>query len=318
MISVHILLIILGLVGLWVSSGFIIAGVERFSKSVKISRFAVSFLLLGILTSIPEIAIGINSVIKGTPGIFVGNLIGASFVVLLFVIPLLAVFNRGIRLTQHLQQKRLLEFLLIISAPLLIIYDGSINYYEAFLLIFLYIVFAYSLESEESLKHSVSEQLYSQSKSLKSFIIIIIGALLIFVSSHVLTREVEYFSELLHVSSFMISMLFLSLGSNLPEIVIAIRSISQKKLDIAFGDYVGSAAANTLLFGIFTIFSGPFVLPTANFKIISLIMLIGYALFFICARSKRTISTREGLLLMLVFFIFIFFQAAQIIHISTL
>nr|MDQ3014986.1 hypothetical protein [bacterium] len=107
MISVHILMLVLSAAILWLSSGLIISGVERLSKDAKVSRFAISFLLLGMLTSIPEISIGINSIIEGTPEIFVGNLVGASFVILVFIIPLLATFNKGIRLNQHLQPKRL-------------------------------------------------------------------------------------------------------------------------------------------------------------------------------------------------------------------
>jgi cation:H+ antiporter len=318
MISVHILMAVVSAIVLWLSSGFIISGVERLSKDIKVSRFAVSFLLLGALTSIPEISIGINAIVQKTPGIFVGNLIGASFVILIFIIPLLATFNRGVRLNQHLQPKRLMEFLLIIIAPLLIVYDGSVHFYEAILLILLYAVFVHSIQAEESIRqHLVPSEIIS-SRRLHVIGRILIGAALIFLASRFMINEVIFFSELLHISPFMISLLILPIGSNLPELVIAVRSITQKKIDIAFGDYIGSAAANTVLLGVLTILNGSFILQTSDFATTSMIMLGGYALFFIFAKSKRTISPHEGMILMLVFLIFLLFQITEVITLSNL
>lgn len=316
MISVHILMLIVSAAILWLSSGLIISGVERLSKEVRVSRFAVSFLLLGMLTSIPEISIGVNSIIEGTPEIFVGNLVGASFVILALIIPLLAAFNKGIRLNQHLQPKRLMEFLLIIVAPLLIVFDGSVHIYEAFLLIFLYGVFMYSLQSEETVRQHFTPSPVITSKRFKILFKIVAGAVLIFFASRLMIREIIFFSDLWNVSAFMISLLILPIGSNLPELVIAVRSIMLKKIDIAFGDYIGSAAANTLLFGLLTIINGSFKMITADFEVTSLIMLIGYGLFFIFARSKKTISAQEGIVLILVFVVFILFQASEIIALS--
>jgi cation:H+ antiporter len=315
----HVVLISVSAVVLWLSSGLIISGVEELSRSLKVSRFAVSFLLLGFLTSIPEISIGINSVIDKKPEIFVGNLIGASFVILIFIIPLVATFNRGIRLTQHLQPKRLLEFLLIIIAPLLIVFDGSVHYYEAFLLIFLYVVFTYSVQSEESIHAQlVHQHEFISSKRLYTFLKIVIGSILVFIASRMMITEIIYFSNVFDVSSFMISLLILPMGSNLPELVIAARSITQKKIDIAFGDYVGSAAANTLIFGVFSILSGSFLIETAGFGVTSLILIGGYILFFTFARSKKTISPQEGMVLMFVFLMFLLYQATEVISLAVM
>jgi len=47
--------------------------------------------------------------------------------------------------------------------------------------------------------------------------------------------------------------LFLSVGTNLLELSITITSIWKKHKEVAFGDYLGSAAANTFLFGVLTL-----------------------------------------------------------------
>jgi Sodium/calcium exchanger protein. len=64
---------------LWLASGKIVEMIEKIAKKMGFSSFALSFFVLGILTSIPEFSVGVNSLLKKTPDIFVGNLIGASF-----------------------------------------------------------------------------------------------------------------------------------------------------------------------------------------------------------------------------------------------
>ena len=66
---------------IWYCSGIIIRSVENLAKRLKISPFAMSFFVLGILTSVPEFSIGVNSIINNTPDIFVGNLLGASLII---------------------------------------------------------------------------------------------------------------------------------------------------------------------------------------------------------------------------------------------
>ena len=61
---------------IWFVAGLIVTSVDRLAHKLNLSSFAVSFFLLGILTSVPEISVGINSLIDKKPEIFVGNLIG--------------------------------------------------------------------------------------------------------------------------------------------------------------------------------------------------------------------------------------------------
>ena len=103
-------------------------------------------------------------------------------------------------------------------------------------------------------------------------------------------------------------MIVLSLGTNLPELSLAIRSVVSGKKDIAFGDYMGSASANTLLFGIFTLLSGGEVLSVNNFFKTFLFVAGGLVLFFVLSRSENTLSRRAGFILLALYLIFAFFQ----------
>ncbi len=105
--------------------------------------------------------------------------------------------------------------------------------------------------------------------------------------------------------------MFLSLGTNLPEFSLAIRAIISGKKDVAFGDYVGSAAANTLLFGIFTILNTGEVVTVNNFFRTFLIMVLGLGMFFVFSRSKHDITQKEGFVLLVLYGVFVASELAE-------
>src|SRR3989304_7537710 len=94
----NIFIYLASFVALWIGAGLIIKSIGGFSNHLRLSPFSISFFFLGLLTSIPEIAVGFSAVSQGTPEIFVGNLLGGITVIFLFIIPILAILGRGIKL----------------------------------------------------------------------------------------------------------------------------------------------------------------------------------------------------------------------------
>ena len=78
MIVANVISFFLSFFVVWWGAGLIIDAVGRISRKINLSSFAVSFFVLGLMTSIPELSVGINSVINRDPEIFVGNLLGGD------------------------------------------------------------------------------------------------------------------------------------------------------------------------------------------------------------------------------------------------
>lgn len=316
MVPLNILWFIFSTVVIWQATTVVVKGMEQFSKNLRISSFAASFLLLGILTSITEISVGLNSVLEKTPEIFVGNLIGGSFVILVLIIPLLAIFNKGVVFQNHLDHKHLLAFLLLVVTPSFLILDGYVGTYDAYLLILLYLFFLYLFQEEQNVLETLEREHLTRKAVLHNLAKILGGVILVYFASRILVDKTVFFAAVMGIPPFLLSMLILSLGTNLPEFVIAANSIFHRRSDIAFGDYVGSAAANPLLFGIFALMHGPFTVQSRGFDVILVIMFLGYALFFMLARSKNRLSRYEGIALIIVYVLFVLFQATEIVLFS--
>ncbi|MFA5135966.1 MAG: hypothetical protein WC489_01070 [Patescibacteria group bacterium] len=295
---------------IWYASGLIIASVERLAHRLNLSPFAASFFLLGILSSLPEFSVGINSLISHEPEIFVGNLIGATIVLFLFVIPVLAIFGNGIQITHQLNEKDLIFALMVIVTPVFLIADNLVTRTEGVFLIAIYAILIYFIEKKKGLLERIKDKILFDGKS---FIVdlykTLFAMVVIFIASKYIVDQTIVYSEALRIPVFLVSILFLSLGTNLPELSIALRAILMGKKNIAFGDYIGSASANTLIFGILTLLNRQRInIQIYSFKTM-LIMLIGLGFFYLFSRTKNDISRKEGLIL---FFFYMCFIAMEL------
>ena len=294
---------------LWYCSGVIITSVERFAQKLKLSAFTVSFFILGILTSVPEFSVGINSIIDKTPDVFVGNLIGASLTLFIFVIPILAVFGKGVKMTHQMTEHDMIFALLVVAAPIFLIADNVLTRTESVFLILIYIILVYFIEKKKALVTAIKEMKHLGEKSmLINWLELILAVVIIFLTSRFIVNQTIYFSDYFHLSSFIISIVFLSIGTNLPEISLAVRSVIEGKKEVALGDYLGSSAANTLLFGILTFINGDRI-NVSNYSLRTLILtLFGLGVFYVFSQSKKEISQKEGKVLLLIYLLFIITQ----------
>lgn len=298
-------LFLFALTVLWLGAGLIVYSLDSISRRLEISAFAASFSILGILTSLPEISVGINAIIENKPEIYVGNLIGASVVLFLLVIPLLAILGNGVKLSHQLTPTRLILSLYTIGLPSLVIIDGNLTLVESALLILVYFILLYSLEKRKGLLDHFRDKFFAGKKDIyRDLFKIVVGAFIVYMASSILVDKTIIFSKILGISPFLLSLLGLSIGTNLPELSIALRAAATGKKEIALGDYIGSAAANTVIIGILTLVNKKQLLLQNHFIMTFMFMLSGLTLFYYFTRSKNDLSQKEGFALIFVYLAF--------------
>ncbi|OGK24353.1 hypothetical protein A3C25_00665 [Candidatus Roizmanbacteria bacterium RIFCSPHIGHO2_02_FULL_38_11] len=294
---------------IWFGSGMIVTSVDRLAHKLNLSSFVVSFFLLGILTSVPEISVGVNSLIDKKPEIFVGNLIGGIVVIFLLIIPLLALLGDGVKLVHQLEKDNLIFALVVIAAPSMFALDGTISLAEGLFSILLYADLVYIVEKRKGLLERIKDNLvHNKNHIVNDLIKIVLGVGTVFVASRYIVDETIYFSNLFQVSPFLISLIVVSLGTNLPELSLVIRALLLKKKEVALGDYLGSAAANTVIFGGLILANGASTVVPNHFLQTFIFIVGGLLIFYIFSRSKNDISREEGLVLLLGYLLFLFVE----------
>ncbi len=125
--TLNLIIYLISFFGVWVGSGIAIRSVERLSKILGISSFLISFLVLGTLSSTSELSVGVNSILEDNPKIYIGNLIGASIVIFMLIIPLLTVFGKKIPVHSRFQGFNLPASLVVVFLPVFLVLDGKID-----------------------------------------------------------------------------------------------------------------------------------------------------------------------------------------------
>lgn len=294
---------------IWFGAGLIVSAATKFSQKLKLAPFAFSFVFLGILTSTPEFAVGLQAVADHDPEIFVGNLLGGIVVLFLVVIPILAIFGNGISLKNEMGNKMLLVTMAVILLPSLLTLDKRVTNLEGVIMIASYLGLLYAVERNKGIfDRENKELLNTKAYSYKDFLKIILGLGIVFVASSIIVDKTMFFADYFNISAFYIGLIIIALGTDLPELTLAIRSVLSGQKQLAMGDYMGAAAVSTFLFGLFTVLHNGEVITVSNFFTTFIFILTALALFYFFSRSKNNISRLEGLILLSVYFIFIIFE----------
>jgi cation:H+ antiporter len=310
--TINTLLYVVSFVTIWYGAGLIVSAATKFSKKLRLSAFAFSFVFLGLLTSIPEFSVGMQAVADNDPEIFIGNLLGGNIVIFLFIIPMLAIFGKGINLKNELDKKTLLAVLGVIVAPAVFVLDNHINAYEGGILIVLYIALLYFVERKNGIFDKDNKELLNaKAYSLQDVIKLILGIGLVFLSSSIIVDKTIYFAGIFNITTFYISLIVIALGTNLPELSLAIRSVLSGRREVAMGDYLGSSAVNTFLFGLFSLLHGREIFTVNNFVITFIFITAALVLFYMFFNTKKFISRNNGFVLLGIYGLFVLFEFLQ-------
>lgn len=308
-IITHVVTFAAAIAAIWFFAGLIIESVDKVATRFQKSGFVVAFFLLGFLTSLGEISVTVNSIIKGAPQVSAGNLVGASFVLLIFIVPLLAVAAGKVRMSKIFDGWRLAYILFVVAIPSIFLIDGSLTKAEGVASL-LFLVSLFWIINKYNTTPPAKEQRAEILEEVKRPIVVDIGkvvvsAIVIFFSGNLLVSEAVWFADILQAPKSLVGMVLLSVGTNIPEIAIALRAVVKKRSEVAFGNYLGSATMNTLTFGLLALIAGPFTLDQGPVVVACLFTIIGFVLFYFFIKSKDVLSRKEGAVLLGVYALFL-------------
>jgi len=271
-------------------ANFLVTITTRLGHYLKLSQFITGFIILGVATSIPEASIAINSVLAGTPQLSLGNLFGATIVLLTLIAGLAAIFSQGIDVKTELKSStRLLQISALILSPVILLLDLSLTRLDALFLLLLYLgylIYIYRLQP-----HSLPlESQLMNHHFLNSIFLMAAGVIGVALSSKAIVFASLQLSSLLSIPPLAVGTLILSIGTNLPEISVAVAAIRHHHPNLIIGDILGSPAIIALV-GL----SSPFKIPhPILLQTTGIFLVISLAAFFVMTRSKRHLSPLEG------------------------
>lgn len=306
-IFLNIFILIILIVGLVISAKFVESSFVTIANKLRVNEFFLGFFVLAIITSLPEISIAVVSS-NVSPELSLGNLFGATIVILTLIIGISAIKYRGIDFKGKFSEKEVLMGLLTIFLMIVVIFDATLTVFESIVLFSVYAIFIYYLYRKFNKRDSRPTLFLSldNSNPIKLFTIAIIGAVGIIITSTYIVETAGNIAESLKVSETLIGILMLAIGTNLPELTILLTSKKMEEEELAIGNFFGSACVNVAILGLLGITSRGFQIEGfAGIVSGGVILLISIIFFIIFSWTGRRLSKSEGFLLVAVYVAFV-------------
>ena len=258
----------LGLLGLFYGGNTLVKGTIKTANSLNLPAHLIAVTIVALGTSAPELVVSVNAVLKNSPDLAWGNVVGSNIANLLLVLGGAALF---LNLQDNSKSLRIDVFWMVSSTSLIfviaIFFNGIYTLLGVFLIVFLTIIlFLMAYNTEKNSDHNLVENGLKKSKfppTLVGLFLTISGILIVLISSEMLISSAIKVSINFGVEESLIGVTIVALGTSLPEISASIAAARKGHADIAIGNVLGSNLFNSLgILGAASIASYPGLLKT--------------------------------------------------------
>ncbi|MFT5849894.1 MAG: cation:H+ antiporter [Patiriisocius sp.] len=304
-IGIWTLYLLFALFALVRGADMFVEGAKDIGASLGMSSFAIGVLIVGFGTSFPELASSVAAILQNSPELVVANAVGSNITNILLVVGFVVVMGGKIVIKRDLIKTELPIFFIASAHFILMIQDGVIDRLESVLLVATFAAYIWYLFGEA--EHDDKVDLIKgagRRPQLKAnalaFLVMGLGAVL--VGAHFSIQMVINIGTALTIPIELISIFAIALGTSLPELFVAIKSVRAGHGEMAIGSIFGSNAFNILMVvGI----PGLFISLPATLVVTSVgvpILIAASAIFFVNGLARQ-IMRWEGMM-MLIFFAF--------------
>lgn len=300
-LNLILLLLLFGLLGL--AANFVVKKIKYIASALKVKVFVFG-VLLGIVTTLPELSVGLNTTLDDVSGLSAGNILGGIIVILGLVLGSSLVLNRKTITDGNL--KTLLPQVIIIFLPILFGLDGRFGLLDGLLMVGLYFALIYHLYLANHSFMSEGLVVIEKNKVSKAILLSVVGIISVLLISHWVVRVAGNLLQGWDISKLMFGLIIFSLGTNLPEISIALMSWRKKASELSLSYLLSSSLANVLVLGILAVLRPIAITIGPAYYVLAISIFIILALFLFFYRSDKEMSRFEGLILLSVYLLFLF------------
>ncbi|MCL2423930.1 MAG: calcium/sodium antiporter [Micrococcales bacterium] len=299
--------LILGLVMLVGGAEVVVKYGTRLAYRLHVSPIIIGLTVVSIGTSAPELAVGIDGMVKGQGNLVLGNIVGTNIVNLLLILGLAAMI-RSVAIRRSTLK---LDLPAMVAASLLLLVialDGDLSTWDGLILLSLGMAYMWtvvatarrrtagSVETDDEGAAEVQVPRPGAKRALGDLALIVVGIAVIVVGADRLVTGAVGIATSLGVSDAVIGLTVVAIGTSAPELATTIMATIRKQRAIAIGNLLGSSTLNlTLILGASLLFGPSAVAVDRTLVTVDLPIMVAVALVCIpIFTTGRQISRREG------------------------
>ena len=255
-----VLLLLAGLTMLLVGGASLVRGASGIAEAHGISPLVVGLTVVAFGTSAPELVVNVLGAIAGETDIAFGNIAGSNLANLGLVLGTAALIA-PIAIEGQIIRRELPLLLLATTALLIMTLDSQLKGFDPILdrsdglvLLLLFGIFVYIMimdffrQVEDPLLATIASMSpQPETKTSRAWMFILAGIFLLGLGGELAITHGVKLAGILNVSTTIIGMAVIAIGTSLPEFVTSIIAAMRKEADLCVGNVIGSNIFNILL-----------------------------------------------------------------------
>ena len=283
---------LLGLLLLLLGTDSLLRGAAGLGQRLGLSPFASGLLLVGVVASIPDLAVNGLAYAAGVPGLALGNAIGGSIVSLALVLGVAALIN-PLQLGMRVLAGHALFVLLAAGLVLMFGFDGKLARWEGGLLFsawFACLAFLFLRGREESapVQAQVVEFAETSTNPVQNLIRLGFAGALLYFGSRWTVQGASALGQSLGMDNISTGLTLVAVGSALPKLLMAGMAAARGQGNVVVAQVLGACLFNLLFLVGAMALAGPLALPSTLLRVeLSVAMGLALLLYFLLGAGLR-------------------------------
>ena len=312
-----VLLFAVGLVLLIKGGDWLVDGATGIAKRFHLPDIVVGATVVSIGTSLPEVMVSTTGALQGSGAMAYGNAIGSIICNTALIAAISIVCNPGPVNVKSMKTPAIFFFasagLYCLASYIL----GTFPRWMGFVMLAVFAVYMITtvrngLKNPDAQADEEDPEETGKPRSLlQELFLLVVGAAVIAVGADMLVEHGQIIARELGVPETVVALLFVALGTSLPELVTTITSLKKGRASLGVGNVIGANVFNLVLVSGVAVSLAPFDVPCENFLLdtnlnMSLVleipvMLCVMALMIFPAMSAKKLQRWQGILLLCIY-----------------
>ena len=312
---VSVLLFAVGLVLLIKGGDWFVDGATGLAKRFNLPDIVVGATVVSIGTTLPEVMVSTTGALAGSGAMAYGNAIGSIICNTSLIAAISITCNPGPVNVKSMKTPAIFFFLSAAIYCMAAYGLGTFPRWLGFVMLTIFVIYMVmtvrnGLKNPDSAAEEEEED--SKPKALwQELLLLIIGAAVIAVGADLLVEHGQVIAIGLGVPETVVALLFVALGTSLPELVTTITSLKKGRASLGVGNVIGANIFNLVLVSGVAVSLAPFDVPVENTLLntglnLSLVfdipvMLGVMSLMIFPALAKKKLSRWQGIALLCIY-----------------
>lgn len=265
---VSILLFAVGLILLIKGGDWFVDGATGIAKRFNLPDIVVGATVVSVGTTLPEVMVSTTGALNGSAAMAYGNAIGSIICNTALIAAISIVVKPG---PVNVKSMKMPVIFFFISTALYCVASyalGEFPRWMGFLMLSVFVIYAIltirnGLKNPDATPDEEEEESTPRALWLE-LLLLIVGAAVIAVGAKLLVEHGQIIALELGVPETVVALLFVALGTSLPELITTITSLKKGRGSLGIGNVIGANVFNLVLVSGVAVSLAPFAVPCEN------------------------------------------------------